>query len=131
MRPYILDTNVLIAYENGDKLVVSRVLELLAAGHPLCLCAITLTEFYTGAPRGSNPAMDAFLDRLTYLDITPEIAMTAAGYRREARGRGRRHGTPDALIAALTKHTAGILLTGNVRDFPTGDIAVEVLELED
>lgn len=47
-------------------------------------------------------------------------------YRHEARGRGRLLGTPDALIAALTKH-----LTGNVRDFPTGDIAVEVLELED
>lgn len=130
MRPYILDTTVLIAYELGREPVTLRVKELLAQGHQLCVCAITLAEFYTGAPRGSNPDMDAFLARLVFLDLTPEIAATAGAYRHVARAQGRRHGTPDALIAALTKHTQGILLTANERDFPKDDIDVEVLRSE-
>jgi predicted nucleic acid-binding protein len=127
MRPYILDTTVLIGFESGLEPVTARVQELLAGGQRLCLCAITLAEFYTGAPFGSNPAMDAFLARLDFLDPSPEIAATAGAYRHAARAQGRRHGTPDALIAALTKHTQGILLTANVRDFPKDDITVEVL----
>lgn len=127
MRPYILDTSVLIAYEQAAQPAAGRLLELLRSGESLCTCAITLTEFYTGAPRGSNPRMDTFIDHLTYLNLTPEMAATAASYRSTARANGRRHATPDALIAALTKHTAGILLTNNVRDFPQQDITVERL----
>ena len=127
MRPYILDTSVLIAYEQAAQPAAGRLLELLRSGKTLCACAITLTEFYTGAPRGSNPRMDAFIALLTYLDLTPEMAVTAASYRSAARDKGRRHGTPDALIAALTKHAGGILLTDNVRDFPREDITVEQL----
>jgi len=127
MRPYILDTSVLIAYEQADQPAAGRLLDLLRSGKTLCTCAITLTEFYTGAPRGSNPRMDAFINLLTYLDLTQDMAVTAASYRSAARDNGRRHATPDALIAALTKHAGGILITNNVRDFPMQDIAVEQL----
>lgn len=127
MRPYILDTSVLIAYEQAAQPAAGRLLDLLRSGKTLCTCAITLTEFYTGALPGSNPRMDAFIHLLTYLDLTPEMAATAASYRSAARDKGRRYATPDALIAALTKHTQGILLTNNVRDFPLQDITVEQL----
>lgn len=55
------------------------------------------------------------------------MAITAAGYRHASRTQGRRHGTPDALLAALTKHAQAVLLTHNSRDFPTQDITVQVL----
>lgn len=127
MRRYVLDTTVLIACEAGLEPAASRVLELLEAGHELCACAVTLAEFYTGAPRGSNPRMDAFLDSLTYLDMTREIAVTAGAIRHAARARGRRHGTPDALIAALARHSAATVLTANLRDFAVDDASVEPL----
>lgn len=127
MSRYVLDSTVLIESEQGVEPTSSRVKALLAADHELCVCAVVLAEFHSGAPRGTNPKMDTFLDRLNYVDLTREMAATAGSFRHRARAQGRRMHTPDALIAALAHHLAAILLTNNVRDFELTDVTVERL----
>ena len=71
--------------------------------------------------------MDAFLDKLSYVDLTPEMAATSGSFRYNARTQGRRLHTPDALIAALAHHLSATLLTNNVRDFWMDGVTVEQL----
>jgi predicted nucleic acid-binding protein len=127
MSRYVLDSTVLIESEGGVEPTSSRVKALVAADHELCVCAVVLAEFHSGAPRGTNPRMDAFLDRLNYVDLTPEMAATAGSFRHSARAQGRRLHTPDALIAALAHHLAATILTNNVRDFELTGVTIEQL----
>jgi len=127
MSRYVLDATVLIECEGGVEPTSSRVKALLADGHELCVCAVVLAEFHTGAPRGTNPKMDSFLDKLTYVDLTPQMAASAGNLRNRARAQRRRLATPDALIAALAYHLSATILTNNVRDFKVMDVAVEQL----
>lgn len=123
----MLDSTVIIECESGVEPTSSRVKSLLAAHHELCVCAVVLAEYHTGAPRGINPRMDAFLDKLSYVDITPGMAATAGRFRYDALAGGRRMTTPDALIAALAHHHSATILTNNAKDFQISGVAVERL----
>ena len=127
MSRYVLDSTVLIECEGAVEPTSARVKALLAAHHELCVCAVVLAEFYSGAPRGTNPRMDAFLSRLSYIDLTPDMAATAGSFRHQARAKRRRLATPDSLIAALGHHLSATILTNNVRDFEVTGVAVERL----
>lgn len=127
MSRYVLDSTVLIECEFKIEPTSSRLKALLAAHHELYICAVQLAEFYSGAPHGANPRMDAFLSKLTYVALTPEMAATAGGFRLEAKAQGRRLATPDALIAALGHHLSAPILTNNVADFTVTGVAVEQL----
>jgi len=127
MSRYVLDSTVLIECERAVEPTSARVKALLAAHHELCVCAVVLAEFYTGAPQGTNPRMDTFLSKLSYIDLTPEMAATAGSFRHRAQAQGRRLATPDSLIAALGHHLSATILTNNVRDFEVTGVAIEQL----
>ena len=127
MTRYLLDSTVLIESEKKIEPTSSRVVALLQKRRDLYVCAIALAEFYTGAPRGTNPDMDVFLTKLTYVDLTPEMAATAGLMRYNALSTGRRLATPDALIAACAHHLGAHILTNNVRDFTVTGVATEQL----
>lgn len=127
MSRYVLDSTVLIECESEIEPTSGRLKALLAAHHELCICAVQLSEFYSGVPHGANPRMDAFLSNLTYVALTPEIAATAGRFRHAAKARGRRLATPDALIAALGHHLSAPVLTNNVADFTVTGVVVEQL----
>lgn len=127
MSRYVLDSTVLIECEWGYEPTASRIKELLAAHHELFICAVVVAEYYSGAPRGTNVRMDTFIDRLKYVNLTPEMAATAGRFRSEARDQGRRLATPDALVAAFAHHLYATLLTNNVRDFTSTWVDVEGL----
>lgn len=127
MRRFVLDTTVLIECEQGIEPTSSRIQALLKAGDELCVCAIALAEYHTGSPRGVNPSMDAFLDGLSYVDLTPAMAATAGAVRHTALARGRRLPTPDALVAACARHLSATVLTNNAADFELTGAQVERL----
>ncbi len=127
MSRYVLDSTILIECEGGVQPTSARVTALLAADHELHISAVQVAEFYSGAPLGSNPRMDTFISKLTYVDLTPEMATTAGRFRFEAKALGRRLATPDALIAALGHHLVATVLTNNVADFTVTGVAVEQL----
>ena len=127
MSRYVLDSTVLIECEIKVEPTSSRVKALLAGDHELYVSAVQLAEFYSGAPKGTNPRMDTFLSKLAYIDLTPEMAATAGGFRHQAHAQGRSLATPDALIAALGHHLAAPVLTNNVNDFKVTGVAVEPL----
>ncbi|MCC7018850.1 MAG: PIN domain-containing protein [Ardenticatenales bacterium] len=127
MSGYLLDTTVLIDFSKGQRAVVQRVLKLIIDGERVGIASISLTEFYTGIDVGTDPRMDTFLDQLPCWPITQAVALTAARYRRRHRSLGRTIGAPDAMIAAVAKHQSAVVLTANVKDYPTDDVRVEWL----
>ncbi len=127
MSGFVLDTTVLIEYAQGVEPTTARVLELVEGKVELFICAVQLAEYYAGEMPGTNPAMDAFIARLTFMPLTRPVALLAANYRYELALQDRRLRTPDALIAALARTTSATLVTNNVRDFPIPNITIERL----
>lgn len=127
MSGFVLDTTVLIEYAQGIEPTTARVLELVEAKADLFICAVQLAEYYAGEMPGTNPAMDAFIARLTFMPLTQPVALLAAKYRYELALQDRCLRTPDALIAALARTASATLVTNNVRDFLIPNITIERL----
>ena len=127
MTHYVPDSTVLIEFSKGVEPTTSRVLELVAESAQLSICAVQVAEFYAGAPVGAFPAVDAFLRRLDFVLLTPEMAVAAGTFRRQALEAGRRLATPDALIAACAHHLGATVLTNNLRDFDKTGVATQQL----
>jgi hypothetical protein len=70
--------------------------------------------------------LEDFLDTMTVLPLTEDIAQHAIHYRRT-----RRIKLPDAAILATARHVGADLLTENTADFRSLDPAVRVLSLAD
>ena len=122
MERYLIDTDVLIDAARGKNPAQARLLQLIANGDELGVCAIQFTEFYSGQARGRQPHWDAFLDQLTLWPITHGAALRAGIYRRSCALMGVAVLTPDALNAAVAWSVGAAVLTGNVRDYPMPDV---------
>jgi len=121
---YILDTDVLInASKDGDP-DRSWVLELIRAGDPVAVSAITITELYAGFSRGQNAALDAFLDRLHVVTVTRDIGVAAGSFHHEHARQGVVLSLTDCLIAASALLTGAVIVTRNVKDYPMGEVSV-------
>jgi len=127
---YVLDTTVLIDFARGRPDVVRRVLDLIGEGARVTVCAVSLTEYYTGVDHGTDHRMDAFIDRLGCVPVTRGAAMQAAAIRRAQRRAGFAVGLPDAVIAAVAQQSRATLLTANVKDFRLIDVPIEPLGVE-
>ena len=99
----LLDTSVLIGLEAG-RLPPGAVPGLAA------LSVVTLEELYLGVLQAEREA--AALRRRTWseartgfdlLPVDAEVATTSAQIRADGRGRGRRYGLADSLIAATAR----------------------------
>lgn len=127
MTRYLLDTSVLVDFSRSVRPVQERLYGLANEGHVLAVCGINITEFYSGIPRGAKPAIDTFIDSLTYWEITRETFFTAGAYRYAFARQGITLASPDTIIAAVALSQRAVVLTDNIRHFPMADVTVERL----
>ncbi len=111
---YLLDTNILIYYFNGESTVRPIVDEILNGYTKGFYCPITWTELlaYPELTPEEAEKIRQFLRLLTVIPFTEVVLEQAAKIRRNFRTP-----LPDALIAACTLETACTLVTRNTKDF--------------
>jgi len=115
----LLDTNVVIAFLNGNKAVAERI-----AGNieKIALSALVVAELNYGAKASQNASRN--LDKLTrLLDVVQtipfdlECAESFGTIKSKLRSIGKPTGEVDALIAATALAHKAVLATGNKRHF--------------
>lgn len=122
MARYLLDTTVLIDVSRGIEPVWSRLQSLADASEDLAVCAISVTEFYSGVPLGQRDRWNAWVNTFHYWDIFREAAVQAGIYRQRYARMGRAVHTPDALLAALAAAHGAIILTGHINHYPMPEV---------
>jgi predicted nucleic acid-binding protein len=122
---YLADTTVLIDHLRHRQHVRDLLHDLLAAGHRLCCCDVTICEIYAGMRPHERPGTERFLSGFVYLPTSRAIAEQAGNWCQESRQAGTTVGVADALIAATAQAHGCTLLTANARHFPFPDLLVE------
>ena len=122
MKPFLLDTNVIVdalRKRNDRHLLVDR---LLDQGRPLASCPITITEVYAGMRAHEERATRTFMQSLLFFVITEEIAEQAGLLKAHYARRGRTISFQDASIAAVCIAYDCALVTENTKDFPMPEL---------
>ncbi|MBI2683956.1 MAG: PIN domain-containing protein [Actinobacteria bacterium] len=125
MAVALLDTTVLIDILRGRPETRRRLLALRAAGDTPHVCAIGVEEVV----RGLRPAEAATAERLfSGLRMVPlgrAEGWQADEWRRDFAANGVTLSQADCLVAAAALGAGGRLCTGNPKDFPMPELAVE------
>lgn len=127
MAKYLLDTSALVDWLNGVPSTVDRLGKLAEQGHILALCAISVTEMYSGLAEDDWEDADRVLAPLEYWDMGATVAKQAGHYRYIYARKGQPLSVPDTLMASLAIANDAILITGNVKDFPMPELRPEKL----
>ncbi len=111
---YLLDTNILIYYFNGEPTVQPILDEILSSHAQGFYSPITWTELLAYPELSPEEAekIRQFLRLLTVISFTEAVLEQAAKLRRDFRTP-----LPDALIAACALEAACTLVTRNTKDF--------------
>jgi len=113
MKNYLLDTNILIYYFNGnmESPIKNKVTRLI--GNSFQMSVISKMEFL-GFPFSLQEQQKAaqFIEYATIKTLTDEIVQRVIDIRQEKRIK-----LPDAIIAATAMQYADILVTRNTKDF--------------
>ena len=130
MPSYLLDTNILIAAINGQKLVRDR-LQNLQRGE-IALSPIVLGELVTGVHKSRQQVrnQDALTAVVRHIDLLPLDQQTAEHYgriRAALEKKGTIIGANDLWIAAQARANGLVLVSNNTREFQR----VPKLNLED
>jgi predicted nucleic acid-binding protein len=121
----LLDTTVVIDLLRGRPDALRRLTALRDANDTPYVCAITIEETVRGLrPREEAPAL-ALFEGLRVAPLDAVEGRRAGEWRREFARRGRTLAQADCLVAAAALSIGGRLATGNVRDFPMRELAVE------
>ncbi len=125
MAAVLLDTTVLIDLLRGRRGALSRLEALRAAGDSPHVCAINVEETVRGLrPREHAPARALFAG-LRIVPLGAAEGWQAGEWRRRFTSRGRTLAQADSLVAAAALAVGGRLATGNPKDFPMRELAVE------
>ncbi len=109
MADYLLDTTVLIDYFHGRRPSVELLDRLEREGHRLGVCAVGITELYSGLTPGQRLRVDPVVDGLEYYAATPEMAKEAGRYRYEFARQGITLSAADTITAAAAIANGAIL----------------------
>ncbi|MEI7719640.1 MAG: PIN domain-containing protein [bacterium] len=103
-----LDTNILIAYLNGEQAVVDFVLEQKEMGRALFVSSISVAELFSlpGLSKVDFERMKEFIDNFISVPFDNELAESAAALRRTYK-----LSLPDAAIAATALARQSPLVT--------------------
>ena len=114
----LFDTNILIDHLNG----VAKATRKLKRSADPAISMITWIEVMTGASTQDEEAiLRAFLLNFQCLPVSSAVAERAAVVRRQMRIK-----MPDAIILATSEVAGRVLVTRNVKDFPSGVRGVKV-----
>jgi len=124
----LLDTNVIIAFFNGNKAVLERI---QAEIDRITLSALVIAELDYGAKasqRGKEnlEKLDRFIDIVRVVPFDLECAKAFGSIKSKLRMLGKPTGEMDALIAATAMAHKAVLITGNRKHFEN----IEGLKLE-
>src|SRR6266436_4289471 len=99
MKPFLLDTNVIIdaLRKRKDRHLLME--QFLDQGQPLASCPITITEIYAGMRPQEDKPTRAFMRSLLFFGITKEIAEQAGLLKAQYAKRGKAISFQDASIA--------------------------------
>jgi predicted nucleic acid-binding protein len=108
----LFDTNILIDHLNG----IAKATREIQRGDDPAISMITWIEVMTGATSpDEEKVLKAFLMNFECLPVSSAVAERAALIRRQKRLK-----MPDAIILATAEVAGRVLVTRNVKDFPSG-----------
>ena len=124
MATLLLDSTVIIDHLNGKNGRTEFLAQLHDQGHNLACCSVNITEVYAGLRPAEEEGTGRFLDSLTCLPVTPEIARHAGLLRRDWRAKGYTLSFTDVTIAAVALANQSPLLTDNRKHFPMPELTL-------
>ena len=127
MASYLLDSTVLIDFLRGRAHVVRGIRALDSEGHLLAICAVNVTEVFSGMLDHERDVTEELLSTLLLWDISYADARAAGELRGRLRRRGKAISVPDAMVAAVAIANNATLLTANLKDFDVPELKVEAL----
>jgi predicted nucleic acid-binding protein len=125
MGAALFDTTVVIDLLKGRPGALERLRKLQAARDVPHVCAVTVEEVTSGLRPHERDAASEMFEGLATAPLGMAEGRLAGWWRREHRARGRTLSQADSLIAAAAVGIGARLITGNPRDFPMADVAVE------
>jgi predicted nucleic acid-binding protein len=121
----LLDTTVLIDLLRGRADAQRRLLALRDADDAPYVCAVNVEETVRGLRPREHGAARALFAGVRIAELGSDEGWQAGEWRREFAQRGRTLAQADCLVAAAALSIGGRLATGNPKDFPMPEIAVE------
>ncbi len=108
----VLDTNIIIAYLNGDEKVIEAIRKWFAEGIGLFISAVTYAEVLSlrEASASDLELMRSFLDLFVVIPVDKALAEGIASIKREENIK-----FPDAAIIATARYTSSSLVTRDKR----------------
>ena len=125
MAAILLDTTVIIDLLRGRTEARRRLTELHDVGDSPYVCAINVEETVRGLTPSEREAAKRLFTGLRIVPLTDAEGRRAGEWRRSYASRGRTLAQADCLIAAAAVTIGARLATGNPRDFPMAELAVE------
>jgi predicted nucleic acid-binding protein len=125
---FLPDTSVLIDALKRNPKRTKLLRDLVAQGHSIACCAITVAEIYAGMRPGEATATEEFLANLLWLEARFAIAKQAGALRYEWARNGVTLTLTDTMIAATALHYGLILITDNRKDFPMPELKLHPLK---
>jgi predicted nucleic acid-binding protein len=120
----LLDTTVLIDALRGRP-TAERLRGLRDRGDEPCTCAINVEEVVRGLRPHEETQARRLVEGLREVPLGDAEGCQAGEWRREYAARGVTLTQADCLVAAAALTAGGRLATGNPRDFPMYELAVE------
>ena len=127
MTRYLVDTSVLVDLSRWVEPTRSILIEMTEEGHELCVCAVIVTEFFSGVPPSELHDWREFFGSLRFLTTDMGAAEAAGIHRQSSKRTGRAVATPDATIAAVAQAWDATLLTENPKHFELDGLTVRSL----
>jgi predicted nucleic acid-binding protein len=125
---FLPDTNVLIDALNGRRDRKKVLHGLVAQGHSLACCAITIAELYAGLHPNEVAHAEEFVSVMLWTDISFNVARKAGELKYEWARKGKTLGAADIMIAATAIHYKLTLITDNRKDFPMPELQIHPIK---
>ncbi len=120
---FLLDTTILIDLFRGRKDAIVF-LDKLSQEGSLFVCAIVVSEIFSGVRPAELPKVEEFLEAMSCIKIDYKTAKRAGLYKRDFQRKGLNLSISDTLIAATAVDHSLTLVTKNVRHFPMEELNV-------
>lgn len=120
---FLLDTTILIDLFRGRQEAIVFLDKLLQEGS-LFVCAIVVSEIFSGVRPAELPKVEEFLEAMGYIQIDYKTAKRAGLYKRDFQKEGIPLSISNTLIAAAAVTHSLTLVTKNARHFPMGELDI-------